>query len=275
MASTTRKWLVGCGLGCAGAIVLAIGGPIVLGLFLMPPLDRAVTVQKELNAALGDRDTYVPPAGVPEAARLEAFLAVRRAVMPHCARFTEFKAEMGRMDELGSKSDKPGKGEMFRAITSVTGSVLGLVGDIGKLNEARNRALLDQRMGLGEYTWIYTLVYHSWLGYPVADRADADDGEGDGERVEKLRAALLGMMRRHAGALAEAGRPEAAAAWRDEADRMERAAAEVPFGAGGLPPEYVAAFEARADDLRATWCEPMAEFELGEVRRSGLTVHSE
>lgn len=275
MASTTRKWLVGCGIGCAGAIVLAIGGPVILGLVLMPPLDRAIEVQKKLAAELGDRDAYVPPVGVPDAARLEAFLAVRQAVMPHCARFTEFKADMGRMDELGSQSDKPGAGEMFRAIGGVTGSVLGLVGDIGKLNEARNQALLDQRMGLGEYTWIYTLVYHSWLGNPVPDRADADDGEGDGRRVERLRAALLGMMRRHADALAQAGRPADASAWREEADRMERAAAEVPFGAGGLPPEFAAAFAVRGDELRATWCEPMAEFELGEVRRSGLTVHAE
>ena len=275
MAGNTRKWLVGCGLGCAGLIVLSIGGPLVLGLFLMPPLDRAIDAQKELAEALGAPDDYVPPAGPVAADRLEAFLAVRRAVMPHCARFEEFAQDMGKMDELGSQSDRPGAGELMRAIGGVTGSVLGLVGDIGKLNEARNRALLEQGMGLGEYTWIYTLAYHSWLGQPFPDRADADDGEGDGRRVERLRATILGLMRRHAGALAEAGDAAAAASWREEADRMERAAAEIPFGQGGLPEPYAAAFAARADDLRAGWCAPMAEYDLGEVRRSGLTVHAE
>jgi hypothetical protein len=275
MAGNTRKWLLGCGLGCGGLIVLAIGGPIVLGLFMMPPLDRAIDAQKELAAALGAPGDYQPPAGPVAADRLEAFLAVRRAVMPNCAAFEEFARDMGRMDDLGSQSDRPAGGELFRAITSVTGSVLGLVGDIGKLNEVRNRALLEQRMGLGEYTWIYTLAYHSWLGHPIPDRADADDGGGDGARVERLRATVLGLMRRHADALDAAGAKAPASLWREEADRMERAAAEIPFGPGGLPADYAAAFTARGDELRATWCAAMAEYELGEVRRKGLTVHAQ
>lgn len=275
MAGTTRKWLLGCGLGCGGLIVLTIGGPLVLGLFLMPPLDRAIDAQKELAVAQGAPDDFVPPAGPVAADRLEAFLAVRRAVMPHCAAFEEFARDMGRMDDLGTQSDRPAGRELFRAITSVTGSVLGLVGDIGKLNEARNQALLEQRMSLGEYRWIYMLGYHSWLGQPFPDRADGDAGEGDGARVERLRATVLGLMRRHAEALAEAGDAAAATLWRDEADRMERAAAEVPFGPGGLPAGYAAAFETRGDELRATWCAQMAEYDLGEVHRRGLTVHSQ
>ncbi|MBK8167019.1 MAG: hypothetical protein IPK64_13850 [bacterium] len=275
MAGKPRKWLLGCGLGCGGLILLSIGGPIVLGLFLMPPLDRAIDAQKELVAALGAPDDHVPPAGPVAADRLDAFLAVRRAVMPHCAAFEEFTRDLGRMDELGSQSDQPPGREIFRAVTSVTGSILGLVGDIGKLNEARNRALLEQKMGLGEYTWIYVLAYHSWLGHPIPDRADGDDGEGDGARVERLRTTVLGLMRRHAAALEEVGDGAAAGLWRDEADRMEGAAAEVPFGPGGLPPDYTAAFAARGDELRATWCAPMAEYDLGEVRRSGLTVHAQ
>lgn len=274
MAGTARKWLLGCGLGCGGLLLLAIGGPVVLGLFLMPPLDRAIDAQKDLAAQLGERDSYVPPAGPVAADRLDAFLAVRRAVMPHCAPFEEFARDMGRMDEIGEQDKRPGGGEILKAVTSVTGSVLGLVGDIGKLNEARNRALLEQRMGLGEYTWIYMLAYHAWLGHPVPDRADGDDGEGDGARVERLREAVLGLMRRHAGALEAAGDGAAAVAWREEADRMERAAAEVPFGPGGLPPGYEAPFEARGDELRAAWCAAMAEYDLGEVERRGLSVHS-
>lgn len=275
MAGKTRKWLIGCGIGCAGLVVLTIGGPVVLGLFLMPPLDRAIDAQKELAAALGAPGDYAPPAGPVAPDRIEAFLAVRRAVLPHCAAFEEFTRNMGRMDELDSRSDRPGTGEILRAVGGLTGSVLGLVGDIGKLNEARNRALLEQRMGLGEYTWIYVLAYHSWLGHPVPDRSDADEGEGDGRRVERLRETVLGLMRRHAERLAEAGQAESAAAWRQEADRMERAAAEIPFGPGGLPEPYVAPFSARGDELRAAWCGPMAEYDLGEVRRSGLSVHSE
>jgi hypothetical protein len=278
MASTTRKWVIGCGLGCAGAIVLAIVVPLLFGLAMMGPMNRAVDAQKALTAEMGDRDSYMPPAGVPGPDRLEAFLAVRRAVMPLCPRFTEIAADFERMDDLGSQSDRPGKGEMFRAITQVSGSVLGIIGDIGELNQARNEALLAERMGLGEYTWLYTLVYHSWLGHPVPDGGHGTgdgDSESDSRHVEKQRISLIGMMRRHAGALDEAGQAESATVWREEADRLERSADEAPFPGGGLPPGWAAAFAARGDELRAAWCEPMAEFELGQVRKSGMSVHTE
>jgi hypothetical protein len=56
---------------------------------------------------------------------------------------------------------------------------------------------------------------------------------------------------------------------------MERSADAVPFPGGGLPAEWVTAFTARGDELSASWCEPMAEFELGQVRKSGFSVHTE
>jgi len=278
MASTTRKWVIGCGLGCGGAIVLAIVVPLLFGLSMMGPMNRAVDAQKVLTAELGDRDSFAPPPGAPGPDRIEAFLAVRRAVLPLCPRFTEIADDFQRMDDLGSQSDRPGKGEMFRAITQVSGSVLGIVGDIGDLNRTRNEALLAERMGLGEYTWLYILVYHSWLGHPVpdADHGPSDEaGESGSRRLEKQKISLIGMMRRHAAALDEGGQAESAAVWRDEADRLERSADAAPFPGGGLPAEWEAAFAARGDELRAAWCGPMAEFELGEVHKSGMSVHTE
>jgi hypothetical protein len=278
MASTTRKWILGCGAGCGGAIVLAIAVPLLFGLAKMGPMNRAVDTQKVLTAELGDRDSFTPPAGLPGPDRIEAFLAVRRAVLPFCPRFTEIAADFNRMDDLGRQSDRPGKGEMFRAITQLSGSVLGIVGDIGELNQTRNEALLAQRMGLGEYTWLYTLIYHTWQGHPVPDSdmgSGDSDTEGDGLRAEKQRISLIGMTRRHAEALAQAGQAESATVWRDEADRMERSADAVPFRDGGLPAEWATAFTARGDELSASWCEPMAEFELGQVRKSGISVHTE
>ena len=46
------------------------------------------------------------------------------------------------------------------------GDVFGMVGNMGEFTQLRNQALLDQDMGLGEYIWIYVLVYNSWLGHP-------------------------------------------------------------------------------------------------------------
>ena len=183
------------------------------------------------------------------------------------------------MDDLGRQSDRPGKGEMFRAITRVSGSVLGIVGDIGELNEDTQRGAAGPAHGAGRVH----LALHPGLplvaGSSGAGWATWVDGKGDGEgddlRVDRQRISVIGMMRRHAEALTQAGQAEQATLWRDEADRMERSADEVPFPGGGLPPEWAAAFAARGDELRAAWCEPMAEFELGQVRKSGLSVHTE
>ena len=41
--------------------------------------------------------------------------------------------------------------------------------------QLRNKALLDAEMGLGEYFYIYTLAYHSWLG----------NSPGDGPEIEE------------------------------------------------------------------------------------------
>jgi hypothetical protein len=277
-SSTTRKWLVGCGVGCGGLIVLAIAGPLLFGMVLTRPMDRALEVQKELVKKHGEAAAWAPPAGPPSPERLEAFLAVRRAVMPQCPKFTQSAEDFARMDEMGRQSDKPAKGELLRAVAKVSGTVFGMIGDIAELHRLRDEALLAQGMGLGEYDWIYTLAFQSWLGNPVTDSIDgkhASRAEAEGEDRAKLRQreTMMGLVRREADALDKAGLAAEAAVWRSEADRMERAEDPVPFSAGGLPEAWAATFNARGDDLRAAWCAPMAEHDLSEVKKSGMSYH--
>ncbi len=275
MASTTRKWLVGCGLGCAGAIVLSLVVPLGFGLFLSRPLGDAVNSQKALVAAQGDREAWVPPAAPPTPERLDDFLAVRAAVMPLCPRFTAVAADIERMEALDKHEGKPGKGEILKTVARVGNSLMGMVVDIGKMNDARNQALLARHMGLGEYTWLYVLAYHAWLGNPVVDtthgrRSHSGEGVSERERLDDLRDTVVGLLRRHAEALAAAGQADAAAVWRDEADRQERTGDVAPFAKGGLPEEWATAFAARGDALRASWCEAMSPYDLGQVRKSGM-----
>ena len=280
MAGNAKKWLVGCGLGCAGAIVLSVVVPLGFGLFLSRPLDDAVKSQKALAAACGDREAWVPPAAPPAPGRLDDFLAVRAAVMPLCPRFQAVAADVQRMEALDRREGKPPAGEVLKDVARVGNSLMGMVVDIGRLNDARNEALLARRMGLGEYTWLYVLAYHAWLGNPVVDTTEGrrnrhDEGRAGRERLDDLRDTVVGLMRRHADALAAAGRAADAAAWRDEADRQERTGDVAPFAKGGLPPEWAAAFEARGEALRASWCAPMSPYDLGQVSKSGLGYHAE
>lgn len=239
-SSTTRKWLVGCGLGCGGMIVLAIAGPILFGLVLTRPMDRALDVQKELVKQYGETAAWTPPAGPPSPERLEAFLAVRRAVVPQCAKFTEARENFARMDKMGKDSDKPAKGELMRAVAKVSGTVFGMIGDIAELHRLRDEALLAQHMGLGEYTWLYTLAFQSWLGNRVSETDDTShtsraQDEGEEHARDRQLKMMTGLVRRHADALAKAGQATEAAAWLAEAERMERAEDPAPFSAAGLP----------------------------------------
>lgn len=277
-SSTTRKWLVGCGLGCGGLIFLSIAGPLVFGLAMTRPMDRAMEIQKEIVKRHGATAAWAPPAGPPAPDRIEAFLAVRRAVMPQCPKFTKAAEGFAAMDEMGRRSDEPTKGELLRAVGKVSGTVFGMIGDIAELHRLRDEALLAQGMGLGEYDWIYTLAFQSWLGNPVVDSIDGKHGSrAESVRENRAKARQLDLMsamvRREGDALDQAGRADEAAAWRAEADRMERSEDPVPFSTGGLPEAWVAAFSARGDDLRAAWCAPMAEHDLSEVRKSGFSYH--
>jgi len=57
----------------------------------------------------------------------------------------------------------------WRAAFDVIMSLGGLISPIGDYIERRNDALLAQGMGLGEYLYIYSLAYYSWLGNSPQD----------------------------------------------------------------------------------------------------------
>ena len=75
MAGKGKKILVGCGIGCAAAVVLTIIVTVGGGLLMMRPFNRAIDDQKTLSAQYGDREAYRPPVEVVTPERLERFLA--------------------------------------------------------------------------------------------------------------------------------------------------------------------------------------------------------
>jgi hypothetical protein len=56
-----------------------------------------------------------------------------------------------------------------------------LIAPIGEYVNRRNRILLDKRMGLDKYAYIYPIAYHSWLGHapnegpPILEKARLRD----------------------------------------------------------------------------------------------------
>jgi hypothetical protein len=175
MAGGTQKWLVGCGIGC-GFLILAAGGVGTCGYLGVQKIkDRAERLDEGFDALYeqyGRPAEYAPPAdGVVPAGRMEAFLAVRAAMAPSR---DELAAVLTELD-----ADTKGVGGVFKKI----GAGVSVLPSMFDFIDERNLALSEEQMGVGEYLYIYSLAYYSWLGkdpadgpsFTVSDHDDADD----------------------------------------------------------------------------------------------------
>ena len=272
MAGSGKKWLVGCGVGCGAVVLLGILLTVGGSLYMMKPFNKAVDAQKALEAEYGTRETYIPPAEGITPDRLEVFMAVRRDLLPICEEFRKIGDSFAAMDELDKDGDEPSKGEIFHAMKGLTGSIFGMVGNIGRFTELRNQALLEGGMSLGEYIWVYVLVYNSWQG--EVPRRDFD-GDAEGDMSSKEQKVVREMVLRHAEALASAGMAAEATLWNEEADRMKRSETGVPFKDGTLPEELIRVFEPYSRKLESLYCEATSSFEMNRIKKKGLSIHSD
>ncbi len=272
LAGNGKKWLIGCGVGCGALtvlmILLAVGG----GFLMMRPYNEAVEHQKELQVRFGVREDYVPPPDGITPDRIKAFLTVRAEMMHHCRQFEEITDSFRQMDELDRGEGDPPVGEVLKGVGNVMGSAFSIAGEIGALQNSRNNELLKNGMGLGEFTWIHVLAYHSWLGHPPNTGIDSPSGEGFSGREQ---AVIRQLMQNHARALEEVGRHQEASLWRDESERLYRSEGGAPFAAGDLPAEITAQLIPYRAKFEATYCPAMAGFELGRIQKKGLSIHSE
>ena len=272
MAGTGKKWLIGCGVGCGAFVLLGIITLVGGGLVMMKPFNRAIDAQKTLVDQYGDRAAFIPPPQGITADRMERFLAVRRELMPICAEFREIGASFQAMDALDKGGEEPSTGEAMKAVGGVMGKIFGLVGNMGRFQEQRNLALLEQGMSLGEYTWIYVLVYNSWLGQEPNQDFEDNGGRGFAAGERNL---IRTLVLNHAEALARAGRNEDAEDWETEAGAMARAETGVPFAGGRLPGSYVRQFLPYENELEALFCEATSSFELNKVKKKGFSIRTE
>lgn len=273
MAGTGRKWLIGCGIGCAVTTLLGILVTVGGGILMTRPFNRAVTTQRELTESLGERSDYLPPLAGLEKAQLKRFHAIRLDLEPLCATFEEVAVKFQAMDEIGEGGEEPSAGEALHAVGGMMGAVMGMVGNIGRHTEQRNRALLAHEMSLGEYVWVYVLVYNSWLGYPP--NTDFESDAEDESFTRKERRLIRDLLDNHVQSLTEAGHLREAEIWQHESDMIMDSANGVPFAESGLPPELAACLEPYRERFDALYCPEASSFELSVIRKKGLGFHSE
>lgn len=258
--ATAGGWLKGCAIGCGATILISIVLVVGCGLQVMAPFKSAEKARDTLEEQYGVQGEYRPASdGSVAPERMEVFLAVRDDLLEHCEAFEETFAQFEHMDELADDEDTT-KMEMFRGVMGTMGNVMGFAGRMGGFARARNEALLEHGMGLGEYTYIYVLGYLSWLDM-------AGEGQPDDEIASRrVRGALRDMLRHQLDALRnDAPDDPFIETLTDEILTLESDHDRLPW-ADGLPPAVEASFAPYRDDVRRTWCLGTSPFELTVFR---------
>jgi hypothetical protein len=165
-SSATKKWLIGCGIGCGVIVVLSallITGGVLYVRNLVEGFKDSEAMLETLTERFGSITEYCPePDGRIPAERIEAFLAAREAIAQVR---DEIEQSISLLEDEGEEIDVESAGNVFQKLKLV----FGLIPQLADYFKARNQALLDQGMGMGEYYYIYSVVYFAWLDKSLVD----------------------------------------------------------------------------------------------------------
>jgi len=263
---STKKWLTGCGLGCGVVAILGIVGVVGGSFVIMNDFKDAIADRETLDARHGDQPDFTPSAdGTIAPERMEAFLAVRAAAMTLCDEFMTTAGKFEQMDELDEDASRK---EAFSGIMNLTGDIFMMVPRLGGYYQARNGTLLDVGMGLGEYTYIYVLVYGDRLrGEGQTEEADfLSSGDPNARVCEALRQ----MLRNQQGVTDDVAMQSLL---EEELSRLEEHTESIPWQ-GALPPAIAASIAPYREQLDAVFCPATVGLEFSKNRQSGLSIHS-
>lgn len=198
----------GCAIGCGvvSLLIFIIIGSIAFFARNMGADYKAVKTSEEiLLEATGGEGVFSPPlGGIPSPDRLQTFLVVR-------SEQAEWRENVSlAFDEfLLHKEDQESGG--FKHFLGLLRSTTEMAPSLASFWSSRNASLLEHEMSPGEYTYIYSLVYYSYLGY------DPGDGAQDTE-LDFGQSSSSGLNVDIEGDLSEAERRDAA--WRRAHDVM-------------------------------------------------------
>jgi len=177
MASTTQKWFIGCGIGCGLLILITavIGGGIFFA--VKDVVEDGKSIEESNNAlveAFGSPDEFTPaPDGSIAADRMEIFLTSR----------VETAESRNKMADILHTLDDESEGGNGGVMAKIKAGMTMIPAILSYIN-TRNEVLLENGMGDGEYTYIYTLAYFSYLDKDLTDgpsfqmTGDSDDDDG-------------------------------------------------------------------------------------------------
>lgn len=184
MGETSAQWLKTCGVGCGVFLAVLIGIGIVAGLYIKDQFQGVIDAgesQESLVETLGEIDDYTPRHdGSIAPDRMEVFLEIRRSLHSQQVQIDSLIADFPPDEILQEDSSSLSK------VVSVIREAAGLIDPLAGYVETRNRALLHSGMALGEYLYIYSVSYFSWLGHSPEDGPLITKGKGPEDPPERL-----------------------------------------------------------------------------------------
>ena len=282
-SSTAKNWLIGCGAGCLLvllAIIAIFAGGVMLVRDTASGFQTAVEIRAELEERFGTTGEFTPwPGGEIPADRIGTFLAVREGTQVERQDLADVFASIPMSETEARELDSQPSGEKALSIFKIIGSALGLGGEMGDFFAVRNDVLLNQGMGMGEYTYLYVLIYYGWLGN------DPDEGPQTGrdedDRVDvrlgqmhsdsRARDDLLSMMRNQLRQDSVGSAEDWVASLKAEVEAMERDSGRYPWQ-DGLPPSIEASLEPYRERLTVSYDPISNAFELVITHKEGLSI---
>ena len=235
--------------------------------FFIAPIQQS----KKLEQALIDRydwaNRYTPPAnGFIEAERVKAFLQVREAVQTNCNTFQAIFDSVIRIENIDEDPDMS-TGEKMSEVFGTVKSMYGAAPAFLIFMDARNQALLDMEMGIGEYMYIYLASY----GPQLANEHNSRYAEQEDAFIsQRARDEYIQILRNQLDALDLAGPetsyPQLKAALNGEVDRLKDSLETSPWPDGPPPAtrESLMPYQPQIDEL---YCEGVVRVELLQKNR--------
>lgn len=258
-------------IGCGVLLVVAIAIPFIGGYFVMRPFSEAIDVRSELEEQFGSLETFIPAhSGAVAPDRMEVFLQVRRDLAPSCVEFARVEEQFLAMERFDDQ-EEVSRTEVLREAFKTTKSAMRMGPLMGDFFATRNRALLEAKMGMGEFTYIWVASNHDRILNPH----DESELFGPGPLNSRVRVGLLAMLVNQRDALGrEQGvPPEEIALLEAEIDAMESDGRRVLWQ-DGLPSAIAHSIEPYRQELDELYCSSTAPLELMINVRHGPAIES-
>ena len=224
-------------------------------------------LEQQVIDRFGPAEQYDPPAdGILAPTQLERFILVRQAVQPGCAAYREVLDGIVGLaaietDDTISGSEAASRGiRGFKSVFKAGPRMLQLI-------DARNSALLDQEMGMGEYVYLYLAAYGEQLAMTDTSAYAEMDEAYISPRTRQEYVQILRNQLAHAESI---GLDNTAHELRLEIESLENGVHSSPWLAG--PPSGIRqSLAPYAEQIAELYCEGMVAIEL-QQKNKGLNL---